>query len=240
MTRHHIFDAVRRMLGRGFTPAEVQELDRAIDAAIAGVAARPFDRAAFFAAVRKITGPLDQIQVESIEAILDRMAGMPLPRVAYVLATAWHEARFKPQPEWGRGKGRRYAKPGARMKPMPNPPTYGGQIPYGRGLVQITWAENYEWLDAAAAEAGLVEKGDLLKDFDLALRPDIAVLALVKGMLEAAFASNGKPLSFYGPKADGSFDYVNARQTVNVLDKAHEIASHAMRFQSALEAGGWG
>lgn len=240
MTRRYIFDTVRELLGRGFTTAEIEALDRAIDAAMAGKVARPFDRDAFFVVVRKITGALDQVQVDSIEAILDRMAGMPLQRVAYVLATAWHEARFKPQPEWGRGKGRRYAKPGARMKPIPNPPTYGGQIPYGRGLVQTTWAENYEWLDAAAAEAGLIEKGELLANFDLALRPDIAVLALVKGMLEAAFASNGKPLSFYGPKADGSFDYVNARQTVNVLDKAHEIAAHARAFEQALKTGGWG
>ena len=34
MQRKAIFDAVRRMLGRGFTRAEVEELDRAIDAAL--------------------------------------------------------------------------------------------------------------------------------------------------------------------------------------------------------------
>src|SRR5688572_23573878 len=36
MRRKAIFDAVRRMIGRGFTQAEVERLDRAIDAALAG------------------------------------------------------------------------------------------------------------------------------------------------------------------------------------------------------------
>lgn len=208
-----------------------------------GIGAAPrvpasFDSTAFFEHVRKLTGGLEQVAVDSINAILKRMAGMPIQHIAYVLATAWHEARFKPQREWGLGKGKRYGKPGARMKPKPGAPTYGDQIPYGRGLVQTTWLENYEWLDAAATEAGLIKQGDLLRNFDLALRPDIAVLALVKGMLEAAFASNGKPLSHYGPKPDGSFDYRAARQTVNVMDKADLIAGHARHFEKSLRAGG--
>lgn len=203
----------------------------------AGLAPRPpatFTSAPFFEAVRAITGPLTQVQVDSINAVLKRMAGMPIQHVAYVLATAWHEARFTPQHEWGRGKGRPYAKPDARRRPKPGLPTYGGQIPHGRGLVQLTWVENYEWADK---RLGL--NGALLKDFDLALRPDIAADVLVFGMLEAAFASNGKPLAHYGPKADGSFDYVRARQTVNVMDKAELIAGHARRFEAALKAGGW-
>jgi putative chitinase len=201
----------------------------------ADIATPPFDKAAFFAAVRKITGPLDQVQVDSIEAILKRMAGMPVQHVAYVLATAWHEARFKPQREWGLGKGKRYGKPDARERPALGLPTYGGQIPYGRGLAQLTWVENYEWADK---RLGL--NGALLADFDLALRPAIAADVLVFGMLEAAFASNGKPLSHYGPKADGSFDYRHARQTVNRMDKADLIAGYAVRFEDALRQGGWG
>lgn len=38
MTRRHIFDAVRAMLGRGFSNDEVATLDRAIDKALAGSA----------------------------------------------------------------------------------------------------------------------------------------------------------------------------------------------------------
>jgi putative chitinase len=203
----------------------------------APVAHKLSDPAKFFAAVRQITGGLDQVQVDSINNILKLAARHPLSWVAYELATAWHEARFKPQPEWGKGKGRRYAKPGARMNAVPNPPLYGGQIPYGRGLVQITWCDNYEWLDEAAAEAGLIEKGAILKDFDLALRPDIAALALVKGMEEGAF---GKKLSQVLPDRRATVEqFTNARPTVNVMDKAALIAGHAVEFQDAAEQGGW-
>src|SRR3546814_8571757 len=74
-----------------------------------------------------------------------------------LLATAWHEAGFEPVEEIGKGRGKAYGKPGKY-----------GQSQHGRGLVQVTWDSNYEWLDAAAAEAGLITPGDLLKNFDLA------------------------------------------------------------------------
>lgn len=180
------------------------------------------DKEAFYAHVRKLTKNLNTTQVESIEAILERTADQPIQIIAYILATAWHEALFKPQREWGRGGNRPYAKKGKY-----------GQSQYGRGLVQLTWDRNYEWADKAL---GL--NGALLKDFDLALRPDIAADVLVKGMLTAAFASNGKPLTHYGPKADGSFDYRHARQTVNRMDKADLIAGHARHFEAALRKGG--
>lgn len=231
--RKPVFDAIKTARGgKAFDQMEVGAIDNLLDALGvpregAGFALGELsDKPAFYAAAREITGSLDQVQVDSIEAILKRMAASPIQHVAYVLATAWHEARFKPQEEWGKGKGRPYAKPGKY-----------GQSQHGRGLVQTTWDRNYEWLDKAASDAGLIAKGALLKDFSLALRPDIAVLALVKGMQEAAFASNGKPLSHYGPKADGTFDYLHARQTVNVMDKASQIAGYAERFEAALRKG---
>lgn len=174
------------------------------------------DKAAFYAAVRKVTGSLKQVQVDSIEAILKRTAALPIQQIAYILATAWHEARFTPQREWGKGRGNAYAKKGKY-----------GQSQYGRGLVQLTWDCNYEWADK---RLGL--DGALLQDFDLALRPDIAADVLVYGMLEGAFASNGKPLGYY--QNGDSFDYVKARQTVNVMDKAELIAGLARQFEAAL------
>lgn len=197
---------------------------KAIAEALGVPRAAPFQPAEFFAGVKmRITPKLSQVQVDSINAILRRMAGMPVQHVAYVLATAWHEARFKPQREWGRGVGKAYGRKGRH-----------GQPQYGRGLVQLTWDRNYEWADA---RLGL--NGALLKNFDLALRPDIAAEILVVGMLEGAFASNGKPLAHYGPDARGSFDYLRARQTVNIMDKASQIAGYARKFESALREGGW-
>ncbi|PZT91697.1 MAG: hypothetical protein DI637_01495 [Citromicrobium sp.] len=64
-----------------------------------GIEAKPFDPAAFFASLLSMFGSFDQVQVDSINAMLSRMKGMPIQHVAYVLATAWHEARFTPQKE---------------------------------------------------------------------------------------------------------------------------------------------
>ena len=197
---------------------------KAIAKALGVPEAPPFDPGAFFAGVKdRIIGKLSQVQVDSMNAILRRMAGMPVQHVAYVMATAWHEARFKPQREWGRGVGKPYGRKGKY-----------GQAQYGRGLVQLTWDRNYEWADR---RLGL--NGALLDNFDLALRPDIAADVLVIGMLEGAFASNGKPLASYGPNTAGHFDYVKARQTVNVMDKADLIAGNARKFEAILREAGW-
>ncbi|MBH9537539.1 hypothetical protein [Novosphingopyxis sp. YJ-S2-01] len=178
--------------------------------------------AAFYAEVRKITGALDQVQVNTIEALLHKGAHWPIAWLAYGLATAWHEARMKPIAEWGKGGNRPYAKPGKY-----------GQPQYGRGLVQLTWDRNYEWADKAL---GL--NGSLLKDFDRALEPDIASDILVKGMETGAFT--GKALRDYLPTERGGFDqFRNARRIINGTDKATAIASHALAFQNALSAGGW-
>src|SRR3546814_8559602 len=75
-------------------------------------------------------------------------AHWPTSWLADGLATAWHEAGFEPVEEIGKGRGKAYGKPGKY-----------GQSQHGRGLVQVTWDSNYEWLDAAAAEAGLIKIG---------------------------------------------------------------------------------
>lgn len=185
------------------------------------------DPSAFFSAVRKITGPLDQVQVDTINRILAGAAHWPVGWLAYGLATAWHEARMKPIEEWGRGKGRPYSQPGKY-----------GQSQHGRGLVQLTWDRNYEWADKIAAEAGLINAGDILKDFDLVLRPDIAALALVKGMEEGAFTDRG--LADYIHSEGGTLtEFINARRVINGTDKAALIAGYAEQFRDALVSGGW-
>jgi putative chitinase len=177
---------------------------------------------AFFAAVRKITGPLDQVQVDTINGLLAAASHWRLSWLAYGLATAWHEARFKPIEEWGKGKGRPYSKPGKY-----------GQSQHGRGLVQLTWDRNYEWADKALGLGG-----SLLKDFNRALEPEIATAILVKGMETGAFT--GKGLADYLPDRLGTpAQYREARRIINGTDRAEMIAGYAERFQAALEAGGW-
>lgn len=193
--------------------------------------------AAFFAAVRQLTGGLTTTQVVTINSLLTAAAHWPIGWLAYGLATAWHEARLKPVEELGRGKGRAYAKPGARMKAVENPPLYGGQIPYGRGLVQLTWCDNYEWADVAAAEAGLIQPGDILNDFDLVMRSDIATFILVAGMEGGHFT--GKGLGDYiGPRGTVQ-QFTQGRRIINGTDRAAAIASYAVLFQDAADAGSW-
>lgn len=223
MNRQPIFDAAKR-LGASFdNAADVAVMDCAIDEAL-GIRTqhKMADPDAFFGAVRKITGALDQVQVDTINRLLAGAAHWSVAWLACGLATAWHEARFKPQPEWGYGKGRPYAKPGKH-----------GQSQYGRGLVQLTWDRNYEWADKA-----LRLDGSLLKNFDRALEPDIAAQILVRGMEEGAFT--GKSLGDYLPDPVGTLpQFIQSRRIINGTDRASDIANLAMRFQAAIQQGQW-
>lgn len=205
----------------------IDKLGAQWDARGGGRARVMLDMGAFFAGVRKLTGPLSQVQVDTVNGLLASAAHWPTSWLADGLATAWHEARFEPVEEIGKGRGKPYGKPGKY-----------GQAPYGRGLVQVTHDVNYEWLDAAAAEAGLIQKGDLLKDFNLALRPDIAALALVKGMEDGAYTT--KSLADYLPDELGTQpQFIQARRIINGTDRAELIAGYALKIQDGIVAGRW-
>lgn len=181
---------------------------------------------AFFDGIRKVTKTLTQPQVDIINDLVASAANdrWPISYLAYGLATAWHEARFIPQDEWGHGKGHPYAAPGKYKQPQ-----------YGRGLVQLTWDRNYEWADKVCTAAGLIKPGDILKNFDLVKRPDIAAFILVKGMETGAFT--GKKLGDYLGPIGTMTAYTNARRIINGQDRAADIATYAMLFQNALTAG---
>lgn len=231
MNRAIIFDRVRTMLGRGFSPAEVEALDRAISDALvsvptsvpSGVPTHALKNAdAFYNAVRKITGPLDQVQVDIINRLLTAASGHGLGWIAYEFATAWHESRLKPIEEWGKGKGREYGKINST-----------GKAPYGRGLVQLTWHDNYVRADT---ELGL--NGTLAKNYDRALEPEIAVKILVRGMAKGWFT--GKSLGTYIGTGAGTLpEFKQARRIINGTDKQDLIAGLAVQFQDAFLAGGW-
>lgn len=179
------------------------------------------NRELFFDAIRRdpFDGSLNQQQVDGVTAILDEWDRQRLtdPRwLAYMLATAKHETAHTMQPiaEYGRGKGRKYGRPGKH-----------GQVAYGRGYVQLTWDDNYERADN---ELGM--GGALIADYDLALRPDIAAAILFRGMIEGWFT--GRKLSDYF-KADKT-DWKNARRIINGTDKAATIARIAIAFHSAI------
>ncbi len=188
------------------------------------------NRADFFTSIRRKFGPLSTSQVQGIEHILDAAAGAPLSHQAYMLATAWHETGRAMQPVREAPRlSEGWRKRNLRYYPH-----------YGRGYVQITWLKNYRWLDAACASAGLTNPGDILADLDLAMRADIAALALRKGLEEGRYDSQGKTMAQRLPSKGTATreQYINARYLVNVQDKADLIEDYAQIIERGLRDGG--
>lgn len=178
--------------------------------------------AAFFDRVREAPfgGRLLQSQVDGLNALLTAWqahgVASDVAKLAYVLATAYHETADTMQPvaEIGRGAGHDYGKIDAT-----------GKAPYGRGYVQLTWRTNY-----VNADHKLGLGGKLAANYDLALEPAIAAQIIVRGMIEGWFT--GKKLADYihAPVTD----YVDARRIVNGIDRAQTIALYASAFAHAL------
>jgi hypothetical protein len=170
------------------------------------------DRKEFYAQIRAplVRGGLSQPQVDGFEAILDEWEKRDLHdlrRLAYIMATAWHETAYTMQPieEYGKGKGRAYA------------PTY-----YGRGFVQITWERNYARLSDVIGV-------DLVTHPEKALEMGNAIQILFEGMIDGLFT--GKKLSdYFGKHAD----WRGARAIVNGKDRAADIASYAQKIWDSL------
>lgn len=187
---------------------------------------------AFFDSIRKdlFAGKLKASQVEGINAILaeyNRLCVNDLRKLAYILATAYHETDKSLQPirEYSRGKGRPYGK---KLKMSGQPYALPDFIYYGRGLVQLTWYENY-------VKMGKILNLDLLNNPDLLLTMEVSVKVLFEGMLKGA-SSFG---DFTGVALEHYFtptktDWVGARAIVNGKDARDKIAKEAQLFYKAL------
>ncbi|HWF89265.1 MAG TPA: hypothetical protein VN659_10530 [Pyrinomonadaceae bacterium] len=252
--RKPIFDTIRAQRGKGFTADEVKAIDALLDrlgfekdeAPVAVPVAETVvvaangevgldNEQAFFDELRNsgiFGGALKPDQVKGVQTVCSaaKSANWPVAFTAYALATACHETAYTMQPvreaywlsENWRSKNLRYY-------PF-----------YGRGYVQLTWKENY---DKADRELNL--GGQLSNNLELALDPDIAARIMVRGMQEGWFAGdrNGKrhTLARHLP-ANGAASVAqmtSARRIINGTDKNEKIAAEAMKFQKALQAGGW-
>jgi putative chitinase len=196
---------------------------------------------AFFDALRTgLLGPtLTAEEVKGTSAIIEAMEGSPLSWTAYALATAYRETASTMQPirEYGGPVyfTRLYDVTGARAQmALANGNTCAGDGPKycGRGLVQLTWKNNYK---RAGDKCGV----DLVANPDLALKPDIAAKIMRNGMEEGWFS--GKRFADYLPAVGRATtgQYARARYIINGSDRAQEIAGHAKQFEDALIAGGW-
>jgi len=194
------------------------------------------NREAFFASVRSslFGGKLTAQQVQGIEAILDEAAKVALdPRwLAYMLATTFHETGQTMQPIRENGGQtyftRMYDVRGSRpslAKANGNTTPGDGARYFGRGLVQLTWKNNY-------ARFGKLLGIDLVSNPDLALQPKVAVEIMFTGMEKGLFT--GKKLADYFD-ADTE-DWVNARRIINGVDRANDIADYGKDFYKAIKA----
>lgn len=201
----------------------------------------------FFATIRKelFNGKLTQSQVDGINEIINELYGtVTLPQLAYILATIYHETAKTMQPidEYGCGrntpygcwktnsKGVKYCfKNGTKTQvytEKENPNLF-----YGRGLVQLTWYDNYKRMSEELFTLGVVDFVDaLLINPALANNLNIAINVTLLGMQKGLFT--GKKLSDY--INNNLKDYRNARKIINGLDKADLIAGYAEKFEKAL------
>lgn len=136
-------------------------------------------------------------------------------RLAYVLATTFHETDFTMQPIEEVGHG------GAHAYGVRDPVT--GQRYYGRGYVQLTWRRNYALMSSVVGR-------DLVHRPELALDPAIAAEILIYGMERGSFTGK-KFADFFTPE---KADWFNARRIINGLDKAAAIEGYAKAFYAAL------
>lgn len=171
-------------------------------------------------------GSLTQGQVGGLTAILDywedNFSAKDDRWLAYMLATAHHETdrKFQAIEEYGKGKGKKY---GSNFKMNGTHYTDTSGLFYGRGLVQLTWYENYQ-------KMGKQFKVDLLQHPELALDLPIAVKIMFYGMMNGSFT--GKKLSDYFTA--NKEEWVNARRIINGTDKANLIAGYGKQFYAAI------
>lgn len=199
------------------------------------------NRATFFDNIRPFFGKLSQAQVLGMEGIIDAFEevgdGKP-ETLAYALATAYHETgrRMVPVREGFavNDTKARIAVAKLAAKRGPNSPVakYArpqapyGHVYYGRGHVQLTWLDNYR---LSSKDAGV----DLVKHPDAMLDPKISAKVLIKGLIDGRWNGRGHGISHYLPH-----DSVEARRTVNVLDKAQQIAGYYEKFLAAINTAG--
>lgn len=180
-----------------------------------------FDRKILFNGLRNNFGKLDDVQVTVIASIVDEFERRKLADVrwlAYMLATGWGEATWKPVREIGRGKGKIYGKP------------VNGKVYYGRGIVQLTWWRNYLKFQNTL-------NLPLVNDPDMVMIVPVAVAILFEGMTTGITAKDAftkyQLHDFFNATVE---DPVNARRIINGTDKAKKFAAWHRQILQVLHA----
>ena len=187
------------------------------------------DSGRFFEEYKREIGRIRrQATVNTINAILSRAneEQTPIPHLAYMFATAFHEAKdrkyiydFYPLTERG---GYKYITKlywfNKRVRGWLGNDTEAEAWKFrGRGLVQLTGETNYESFN-------------IQDNPERALEPSMAVHIMFEGMRRGIFT--GRKLSHYLNR--DRKDYHNARRIINGTDKASLIATYAEIFERII------
>lgn len=187
------------------------------------------DKGVFFNEYRSNLGRIRrQETVDTINALINRADDeqTPVEHLAYMFATALHEARdskyiydFHPIMERGSyAYITRLYWLNKRVRGWLGNDTEAEAWKYrGRGLVQLTGETNYE-------------RFGIENNPDAALDPEMAVYIMFEGMNKGMFT--GKKLSDYINARKK--DYYGARRIINGLDKAALIATYAEIFERII------
>lgn len=197
------------------------------------------DRGIFFDKVRAkpFGGKLAQSQVDGMNYILDEWERKPLSddlrHLAYPLATTYHECSGTMQPieEYGKGSGQPYGVPDKTT----------GQTYYGRGYVQLTWADNYKKMTQAL---GLTGDDDLYLHASRALDPKIAADVMFHGMWNGSFRPPNRLDTFFNATDDDAYrarDIINGDRSIvpkwsNGVSIGNLIKDYHQNFLDALHA----
>ena len=137
-------------------------------------------------------------------------------QIAYILATAYGESKFKPIKEI---KARTRPKWLVRAQSKYWPSGF-----YGRGYVQLTWDYNYK-------KFGRLLNIPLYRNPNLALNPKFASQIIAIGMTKGLFTGRG--LSRYISARKGKCDFKNARRIINGTFEASKFAEYARKIARA-------
>ncbi len=215
----------------------------------AQTAFRHVDEEIFFDKVRKAfhRKSLEPIEFQTYKQIInywnDHSDLKDKRWLAYVMATAYHETRLKPVRE-GFKKSDKAARKHVKWmfdKRIISHPYHladreTGEVYYGRGYVQLTWAQNYKKMGRA------IGMGDqLYRNPDLVLNPDIASRILFVGMLKGHFRYSKKrrprgkqKLRLFFSKS--SSNWYGARNIINgdLRKNGKRIAGYGKKYNNAI------
>jgi hypothetical protein len=210
-----------------------------VDAALAGQRGYEIDRAVFFDEIRKgpFPGYLYEGQVEGLDAILnywDQHRELKDIRwLAYLLGTAFHETARTIGPvretlantdEQAYQRLKRYF--GTVKAYFRKHPETGFSY-FGRGLVQLTWADNYIAMGKLLGVGLMFFLGP-----GEVMTLKWAVPIIFEGMIRGSYVpGHCLPRYFH----DGSAEWTSARYIVNGTDKRKLIAGYGQTFLAALE-----